>query len=748
MADLDANFDTYAASFENALPGIADAFEQAWPTASHLLGQQQLRWWHERALEISKWGRGAEPVIAWLNYAPILLNSNAEAAQSVWYTLLKFQKSINNKSIPALLEALTKFLTVKPDAPAEFEALIDTIAWLESASTVSIHGRQAVEPSAALPPFFAMLPRLANVLDAKGIRQWCQFGIQTSQQRPDYLSTYFALETKDSSAALQRFRPGAKLHEYEKRIRYFIQALWGQDPDITAVEPPREELSFTVPAMDDSLLGLPAILDVESQLTPLQRYSLMAAHMVAHQRYSESMVADNWSPLQRMAVEWFEDIRVDEKLCNEFPGLRTWMQTIHPDAWIEQCDTSHYSAVRHRVAVFSAAVLYRQPERLGHSKGFAFYEPFIKALEADISARDLASMALRFVAVTREQSDQQPTVYFDHTLVEWRDDNRHLWTFIEEGDEEDTQPSQSNHQEDVSELPPQLYPEWDYQTETERPDWVSLYARLHASGAASEIDQLLDNHKGLANRLRQVLDLLKPQDRYRVRHLEFGSDLDLDIALQAYTDWRGGHTPDPRIEQHHVTGGRDIATSLLMDLSASLNDPIEGSDKTILSVSQEAVALLGWAMDALNDDFSIAGFQSNTRDQVLYSHIKGFSESWDDSIKARLAAIEPAYSTRMGAALRHAGEGLKARKNAKKLLLILTDGEPSDIDVSDPDYLIADARHAVTQLQAQGIFVWCIHLDPKTEEQTRAVFGDHTTIVDRIESLPEALTSLFLRLTN
>ncbi len=58
MADLDANFDTYAASFENALPGIAEAFEQAWPTASHLLGQQQLRWWHERALEISKWGRG------------------------------------------------------------------------------------------------------------------------------------------------------------------------------------------------------------------------------------------------------------------------------------------------------------------------------------------------------------------------------------------------------------------------------------------------------------------------------------------------------------------------------------------------------------------------------------------------------------------------------------------------------------------------------------------------------------------
>lgn len=747
MADLNSTYETYAAAFANGLPGVADAFEQSWPTAHYLLGQQQLRWWHERALEISKWGRGADPVIAWLIHAPVLLNSNAAAAQTVWYTLLKFQKSINNKAIPALLEALTKYLTVNPDAPAEFEKLIETISWLESASTVSIHGRQAVEASAALLPFFAMLPRLANVLDADGIKQWCQFGVQTSQQRPDYLGTYFALETKDAAAALQRFRPGAKLDAYAKRIRYFVKALWDIDPDITAVQPPKEEANFTIPAMVETVLGLPAFLEDQQVLTPLQRYSLMAAHMVAHQRYSEQLIADNWSPLQRMAVEWFEDIRIDEKLCVEFPGLRSWMQTLHPDAWIEQCDTSHYSAVRHRLAVFSAAVMYRQPERLGSSKGFAFYEPFINGVETNISARDLASMALRFVAVTREQSDQQPTVYFDHTLVEWRDDNRHLWTFIEEGDEEDTKPSQSNHQEDVSELPPQLYPEWDYQTESERPDWVSLYARLHASGAASEIDQLLDSHKGLANRLRQVLDLLKPQERLRVRHLEFGSDLDLDVALQAYTDWRGGHTPDPRIEQHHVTAGRDIATSLLMDLSASLNDKIPGSNKSILEVSQEAVALLGWAMDAINDDFSIAGFQSNTRDQLLYSHIKGFSEPWGAEIKARLAAIEPAYSTRMGTALRHAGEGLIARKNAKKLLLILTDGEPSDIDVSDPDYLIADARHAVTQLQAQGIFVWCIHLDPKTEEQTRAVFGDHTTIVDRIESLPEALTSLFLRLT-
>ena len=746
MADLNADFATYAEPFTGSLPGLSEAFEKHWPAASSLLGQQQLRWWHERAVEISKWGRGSDPVIAWMEHAPKILHADAQSASPLWYALLKFQKSINNKSIPSLLQGVSRYTQVVPDSPEQLESILDTISWLEGASTYSIHGRQAVEPSAALTPFLDILPRLANTLDAKGIHNWALFGVQTAQQRPDLLATYFALESKESNSALQRFRPGAKLKDYSRRVRLFTNALWGVDPDITSVSAPDEHAPQVLPAMIDSVIGLPDLLT--NECSAFQRYALMASHLMGHKTLSSELVADNWSPIQRMAVEWFEDIRVDEYLCHRFPGLLKWMRHYHPDARYGQCDTSVYSAVRHRLAVLSAAILYRDPDRLGESKARPFYEELLQAIESGVSQRDLASIALRFVAVTRDNSDQLPKVFFDHTEVEWRDDNRHLWFFIEEGDEEDTKPSDSKTQEDVTDLPPDYYPEWDYQTKAERPDWVSLYARLHASGSSKLIDDLLDQHRGLANRLKQVLDRLKPQDRERKRHLEFGSDLDLDVALNAYTDWKGGHTPDPRVEQHHIHAGRDIATHLLMDLSASLNDPIPGTDKTVLSVSQEAVSLLGWALDRLGDDFSVAGFNSNTREQVLYSHIKGFGEVWGDDIKARLAAIEPAYSTRMGAAIRHAGESLKNRRNEKRLMLVLTDGEPSDIDVNDDHYLVADAHHAVAQLQAEGVFVWCIHLDSKTEAQTRSIFGDHVTIVDRIEQLPEALTTLFLRLTN
>jgi nitric oxide reductase NorD protein len=178
----------------------------------------------------------------------------------------------------------------------------------------------------------------------------------------------------------------------------------------------------------------------------------------------------------------------------------------------------------------------------------------------------------------------------------------------------------------------------------------------------------------------------------RLRYQEDGSELDLDVAVRALVDLKSGHLPESRINISQRTAGRDISVLLLIDLSQSLNETLPGSSQSILDTAREAVALLGWAIDQLGDACAIAGFHSNTRHEVRYHHIKGFSEAWDDSVKARLAAVEAGWSTRMGAAMRHAGRLLTARRTEKRILLVLTDGEPADLDVSDPHYLIADTK--------------------------------------------------------
>jgi nitric oxide reductase activation protein len=332
--------------------------------------------------------------------------------------------------------------------------------------------------------------------------------------------------------------------------------------------------------------------------------------------------------------------------------------------------------------------------------------------------------------------------------VDWRDDNRHLWTFIEAGDEEDLPDDrrQRSSLEDGA-LPPRHYPEWDEAIRGYRPDWVSVYDTLQPAGNPAEIDALLNAHAGEARHMKRLLDLLKPQDRTRLRYQEEGTELDLDVAVRALADWRAGAQPDPRIHMSTRTDGRDIAVLLLLDLSQSVNDKEPGSDETVLTLSRGAVALLAWAISQLGDRLAIAGFHSNTRHEVRVLHIKGYSEPWDDTPKARLAAVQGAFSTRMGAALRHAGHLLSGRTEERRLLLVLTDGQPADVDVADPQHLIADAAQAVRELDRLGLYTHCISLDAKADGYVGRIFGTRFTVIDRVAQLPRRLPEIFLSLT-
>jgi nitric oxide reductase activation protein len=366
------------------------------------------------------------------------------------------------------------------------------------------------------------------------------------------------------------------------------------------------------------------------------------------------------------------------------------------------------------------------------------------------STKAMADLAVSYIARTRRQEDQSPRIYFKDTEVDYRDDNRHLWRFIEEGDEEEMFEEKAKRQvsdEEQQGLPPRHYKEWDYNTKTYRPDWVSLYETLHPSADPGKIDRLLAKHEALTKQLKRILDLLKPQQFVRIRYQEEGSELDLDVAIRSLIDFKAGSQPDPRINMSHKHDGRDISVLLLLDLSASLADVPEGCEQTILELSQEAVSLLSLAIEGLGDDFAIAGFSSNTRHEVHYQHIKGFSEHWDDTVKGRLAAMEAGYSTRMGAALRHAAHYLGTRQTDKRLLLVLTDGEPSDVDVSDQQLLIQDARKAVQELDQDGIYTYCINLDPHADEYVQDIFGKQYTVIDKVERLPERLPQLFMSLT-
>jgi hypothetical protein len=742
---------------------VDDVFDECIEEARRNLSPLGLEAYLNQARRLGKLGRGVEPLLIFLEIWPTVARRAGEGSlEPLDRAIQAFQKSPNGPAIVPLLETLGGVARRLPSRELMSQYLALAVDLMQRTS-ISIHGRHATEPSPGLPTFLRQAPLLVGMVPLDGLRRWVEEGIRLYGTHPQRQIDFFCLATADSRALLQRERHGTLLVDAERRLELTLRALWDDALPLVpypvgaagpAGEPADEPGSVDMPYLQADGMRLPEVLDdLPAQpgvpgVPGLDRYRAMLLHMAAHRRWSGTLVADNLSPLQRLAVECFEDSRVDLLTLRSYPGLRAVLLAQHPAPAEDACDPARESCLRHRLACLSRALLdpahpYRDPVLQ------EFRARLLQRLQDGASStRETAALALEWAARTRRQDDQQARVRFTDTVVPWRDDNRHLWIYIESGDEEEPFENRSAPRAvEETGLPPRHYPEWDEAARSYRPDWVSVYDTLQPAGEAAGIDSLLGQHAHVAKHLKRVLDLLKPQDRTRLRYQEEGTELDLDVAVRALADLRAGAQPDTRIHMSTRTAGRDIAVLLLVDLSASVNDPVPGAGETVLGISRAAVALLAWAISQLGDELAIAGFHSNTRHEVRYLHVKGFSEAWDDAPKARLAAIEGAYSTRMGAALRHAGHLLSGRTAQKRLLLVLTDGQPADVDVSDPQHLLADAACAVRELDAKGLHTHCISLDAKADEYVGRIFGQRWTVIDDVGQLPRRLPEIFLTLT-
>ena len=735
---------------------VADVFEECVYEALSTFSSAQMAAYLDAARFLGKLGRGPEPMLAFLEEWPSVAGAvGGEVLPAVMGLVRALQKSPNGNAIAPLLQTLAA-VARRLQSPAQLQFYLDIAQDLMVRTTGSIHGHHSTFSSPGLPEFFAQAPFLTQLLAMAGLKNWVDYGIRNYARHPQRQADYFSLKSADSRAVLQRERHGTLFADVERRLELYLRALW-RDSEVlvpySTAQLTNGELRQPLPYYDKLGLRVPDVFDAADRpggrVSGLDRYRAVLAHMVGHRRWSTPQIADNWSPFQRMAVEFFEDCRIDTLLGREYPGLARSFLALHPKPVAAACDPETTSCLRHRLAMLSRALLdpdhgYDDPVLLDFVRRF---QQLLGAGESGTA--EVAELALAYVARTRRQSDQLAKIHFADTVVDYRDDNRQLWKFIEEGDEEAAFDQERKLEPAAPQqgLPPRHYPEWDYQSQSYRPDWVSLYEALHPSGDPQLIDRLLHKHAALAKRLKRLLDLLKPQDKQRIRFQEEGSELDLDVAIRSLIDLKSGATPDPRINMSHRSDGRDITVLLLLDLSESLKEQVAGSQQTILQLSQEAVSLLAWAIDCLGDPYAIAGFHSDTRHEVRYHHIKGFSERWDDTVKARLAAMEAGWSTRMGAALRHAGHYLAARQADKKILLLLTDGEPADIDVDDGDYLRADARKAVEELATKGVTCFCLSLDKNADDYVSGIFGRHWRVLDRPEQLPECLPLLYASLT-
>ena len=288
-------------------------------------------------------------------------------------------------------------------------------------------------------------------------------------------------------------------------------------------------------------------------------------------------------------------------------------------------------------------------------------------------------------------------------------------------------------------------PEWDWRRNELRPDYCALQCVVARTGEPYRPPAHL---QATARRVRRRLEILQAAPRWHKAQVS-GDEIDIDAWVRFKSEACGGniHSDTPPVYAHRQRTERSLATLLLADLSLS-TDAYATSNARVIDVIREALYVFGSALSGTGDAFEILGFSSVRRQHVRIQHIKGFHEPWSDAIHTRIGALKPGFYTRMGAAVRDATQRLSARPERQRLLLVLTDGKPNDIDVYEGRYGLEDTRHAIQEARAAGLIPFCVTIDHEAHQYLPMLFGAQGyALVHRPQDLVKHLTQAWTTLT-
>jgi len=616
--------------------------------------------------------------------------------------------------------------------------------------------------------FGSFLPHLAEVWDrggAEGVEDFVAAGLRVAAADSERCEAFFALREPAAHRILAGFRARTRFSELRGSLRMFTTALWGR-PILLGGAVLRPDGQ---PMRRATLAGGLAILPETFQAEPENQQRLLfwacAAHVGAHIALGPARFAPgSLKPLQIVLIGLLEDARIEALAMRRFPGLRALWGPFHV-ARPSRPTTAPALLARLSRALFDPA--YEDPDGF-IAKGRALFAAEPDLEDFGLSRRiggllgnDLGQMRLQFSA----------NAYIAEPA--YRDDGLGLWEWPPPPDPPapenelhveaarpnaasgektgDAEPARQGRARagSLPERPPAtaLYPEWDRAAGVERPNWATLREETPALGDAEAIELAITGNPGLRTRIERLARGVVIGRTHRLRRQREGEDFDLDAVIEAEVARRSRDTPDDRIYRLKRPRARDVAILLLADTSQSTAKRVAGST-SVLSVEKRAIAVLGSALSRLGDRFALRGFASNGREEVRYARIKDFDAPFDREAMARLSGLRSGLSTRLGTAMRHAGFELEGVRASRKILLVLTDGAPSDIDVGDPLDLVEDAARVTRQLRGRGIDVFGVVIDEAGVGAGRAVFGraNHLPIAS-LADLPARLSDLYFRVS-
>ncbi|MFN4156176.1 MAG: nitric oxide reductase activation protein NorD [Paracoccaceae bacterium] len=283
------------------------------------------------------------------------------------------------------------------------------------------------------------------------------------------------------------------------------------------------------------------------------------------------------------------------------------------------------------------------------------------------------------------------------------------------------------------------YPEWNHRARVYMPDHTRVLEVEGTEAASFAPDARL------MARVRQQFQALHPRRILLPRQVD-GAELDLDALIAAQVAIRATGQGSDRIFRNLRNVERDLSVAILMDCSRSTESVV--GMRSVIDTTREALAALAGGIDTAGDRLAIWGFSSLRRDRVFLTRCKGFEGGMKPAVTARIGGLRPGHYTRLGAAIRHATAQLATEPSARKLLLVLTDGKPNDLDHYEGTHGIEDSHMAVREARRMGHAVHGVIVDADGQDWFARIFGRAGfTLLPDPARLGRALPDIYRSLT-
>lgn len=719
------------------------------------------RWLHQ-SQELERSGLTGGILVSYQRYSPSIAEAVAPEAAFAFVRSVMDMAFVAGRKAAILLCSAGAFAANRLRDPEAFTA------W---GRLMTQTAEQAPESAAAILERMEMLLRR---LDLQGLQGWLATGLRVGGGDAQKRFQFFSFADPIAERSLLRETGDGLFADSEARLHSFATALWGQETVVREQGLLANGQSPRRASFDGNFLRVPPSYPGVRGGGAEALYRASLAHIAAHLRFGRGRFdPGSLKPMQIALVSLVEDARVEHLAMAELPGLRRLWQPYH-QARAGTSLTAELLLPRLARALIDPDY---EDEDAWVAKGRALFfdrradlrDPATSRRIGNLLGNDLGQMRIQFNART--------------FVVEpaYRDDNLGLWSYdaadaetldslqevieslrLERGDEADAERQENSPEDDEGQpqrvnpealpeeagIPVARLPEWDYAAGRLRPQFVTIWDWPQKPGRSDWVSLVLQQRRDVVQRIDSLVRAAKVSRPVRVKRQPEGEQLDLEACIAAEIDRRQGREPDPGLYVLTERRQRDLSILLLLDASQSSEDRVQGSTQSVLQVEKEAAALLAHAMDGLSDPFALHAFSSNGREEVRYRRLKDFEQAYDTAAHGALAGLESGLSTRLGAAMRHAGTFLARQNSHRRLLLVVTDGEPSDIDVEDRRYLVEDARQAVQGLALQGIDCFCVGLESGADSALARIFGRANSLtLDRLGRLPDRLPQLYFRLT-